>query len=62
VPTKVSTENGPIHKGDLTVTASLKGYALNGRSCRPDAECTNWRGDWTLASGTRTIEVPVALQ
>jgi hypothetical protein len=31
VPTKVSAENGPIHIGDLLVTASLPGHAMKAR-------------------------------
>jgi len=30
VPTKVSTENGPVAAGDLLVTSSLPGYAMKG--------------------------------
>jgi hypothetical protein len=30
IPTKVSTENGPIHRGDLLVTARTPGHAMRG--------------------------------
>lgn len=30
IPTKVSTENGAIHRGDLLVTASVPGHAMRG--------------------------------
>ena len=30
VPTKVSTENGPIERGDLLVSSTLPGYAMKG--------------------------------
>ena len=30
VPTKVSTENGPIERGDLLVASSTPGYAMKG--------------------------------
>ncbi|MBI4468923.1 MAG: hypothetical protein HY650_06350 [Acidobacteria bacterium] len=30
IPTKVSSENGPIHRGDLLVTSSLPGHAMRG--------------------------------
>jgi hypothetical protein len=30
IPTKVSTENGPIRRGDLLVTSSIAGYAMKG--------------------------------
>jgi len=30
IPTKVSAENGPIHRGDLLVTASVSGHAMRG--------------------------------
>ncbi|WP_041585985.1 hypothetical protein [Terriglobus saanensis] len=34
VPTKVSTENGPIKPGDLLVTSSKPGYAMKGTHTR----------------------------
>ena len=30
VPTKVSAENGTVHRGDLLVTSSTPGYAMKG--------------------------------
>lgn len=30
IPTKVTTENGPIHRGDLLVTSSTAGHAMRG--------------------------------
>lgn len=30
IPTKVTSENGPIHRGDLLVTSSLAGFAMKG--------------------------------
>lgn len=36
VPIKVSTENGPIHRGDVLVTASSTGYAMKYDSSKDD--------------------------
>lgn len=62
VPTKVSAENGPIHRGDLLVTASLPGYAMKGidRSRMMGAVIGKAMG--SLSSGTGIIEVLVSLQ
>lgn len=62
VPTKVSAENGPIHRGDLLVTASLEGYAMKGtdRSRMLGAVVGKAMGE--LQSGKGSIEVLVTLQ
>lgn len=62
VPTKVSAENGPVHRGDLLVTASAAGYAMKGtdRSRMVGAVVGKAMGD--LESGNGVIEVLVSLQ
>jgi hypothetical protein len=62
VPTKVTAENGAIHKGDLLVSSSLSGYAMKGtdRSRMLGAVIGKALGD--LESGTGVIEVLVTLQ
>jgi hypothetical protein len=62
VPTKVSTENGPINRGDLLVTSSTPGYAMKGtdRSLLTGAVIGKALG--SLDSGTGVIEVVVTLQ
>jgi hypothetical protein len=62
VPTKVSTENGPIHKGDLLVTSSTAGYAMKGtdRNRMLGAVIGKAMGD--LESGNGVVEVLVTLQ
>ena len=62
VPTKVSAENGPIHKGDLLVTASLEGYAMKGTDRSRMLGAVIGKAMGTLDSGTGTIEVLVTLQ
>jgi hypothetical protein len=62
VPTKVSAENGSIHRGDLLVTSSIAGHAMRGtdRSRMIGAVVGKALGD--LSSGTGVIEVAVSLQ
>lgn len=62
VPTKVSAENGPIHKGDLLVSSSIAGYAMKGtdRNRMLGAVIGKAMGD--LESGTGVIQVLVTLQ
>jgi Collagen triple helix repeat (20 copies)/TGF-beta propeptide len=62
VPTKVTAENGAIHKGDLLVTSSITGYAMKGtdRNRMLGAVIGKALGD--LDSGTGVIEVLVTLQ
>jgi hypothetical protein len=62
VPTKVSTENGPIHKGDLLVTASLRGYAMKGTDRSRMLGAVIGKAMGNLNSGTGVIEVLVTLQ
>jgi len=62
VPTKVSAENGPIHRGDLLVTASLSGYAMRGTDRSRMLGAVLGKAMGSLDSGTGVIEVPVTLQ
>jgi hypothetical protein len=62
VPTKVTTENGPIKVGDLLVASSTPGRAMKGtdRSLLTGAVLGKALGN--LGSGTGVIEVLVTLQ
>jgi len=62
VPTKVTTENGPIKVGDLLVASSTPGHAMKGtdRSLLTGAVIGKALG--SLDSGTGVIEVLVTLQ
>jgi hypothetical protein len=62
VPTKVSTENGAIHIGDLLVSSSTAGHAMKGtdRSLMMGAVIGKALG--TLDAGTGVIEVLISLQ
>ena len=62
VPTKVSTENGPIKRGDLLVTSATKGYAMKGTDTSRMLGAVIGKALGTLDSGNGTIEVLVALQ
>ena len=62
VPTKVSAENGPIHRGDLLVTASLAGYAMKGTDHNRMMGAVVGKAMGSLSSGRGVIEVLVSLQ
>lgn len=62
VPTKVSAENGPIHKGDLLVTSSLPGYAMKGTDHNRLVGAVIGKAMGSLDSGRGVIEVLVTLQ
>lgn len=62
VPTKVSTENGPIHDGDLLVSSSTPGYAMKGTSSRRLTGAVLGKALGTLESGKGIIEVLISLQ
>jgi hypothetical protein len=62
VPTKVSAENGPVHKGDLLVTSSTPGYAMKGTDRERMMGAVVGKALGSLASGTGVIEVLVTLQ
>ena len=62
VPTKVSAENGPIHRGDLLVSSSIPGYAMKGTDRNRMLGAVIGKAMGTLDSGTGVIEVVVTLQ
>jgi hypothetical protein len=62
VPTKVTTENGPIHKGDLLVTSSQMGYAMKGTDRSRMLGAVLGKAMGSLDAGTGVIEVLVTLQ
>jgi len=62
VPAKASAENGPIHKGDLLVTASAPGYAMKGTDRSRMLGAVIGKAMGSLDSGTGVIEVLVTLQ
>ena len=62
VPTKVTTENGPIRKGDLLVTSSRPGYAMKGTDRNRMLGAVIGKAMDTLDSGSGVIEVLVTLQ
>jgi hypothetical protein len=62
VPTKVTTENGPIRAGDLLVTSSTPGYAMKGIDRSQMIGSIVGKAMGSLASGNGTIEVLVSLQ
>lgn len=59
VPCKVTTENGPIHRGDLLVTSSLPGHAM--RADNPIPGTILGKALENLESGTGIILVLVSL-
>jgi hypothetical protein len=62
VPTKVSAENGPIHRGDLLVTSSQIGYAMKGTDRSRMLGAVIGKALDNLESGKGVIEVVVTLQ
>jgi hypothetical protein len=62
VPTKISTENGAIHRGDLLVTSSTAGYAMKGTDRSRMLGAVIGKAMGSLDSGTGVIEVLVTLQ
>ncbi len=62
VPTKVSTENGPIKIGDLLVTSSIPGFAMKGSDRGQMMGAIVGKALGPLDSGTGVIEVLVSLQ
>ncbi len=62
VPTKVSTENGPIKPGDLLVTSSTPGYAMKATDRSRMVGALIGKALDYLDSGTGLIEVGIALQ
>lgn len=62
VPTKVTAENGPIHRGDLLVTSTQPGYAMKGTDRIRMLGAVIGKAMGSLDSGTGVIEVLVTLQ
>ena len=62
VPTKVSTENGPIERGDLLVSASTPGYAMKGTSGSRMMGAVIGKALAPLKEGSGLIEVLISLQ
>ncbi|WP_213803756.1 hypothetical protein [Granulicella sp. dw_53] len=57
VPTKVSTENGPIKRGDLLVTSATEGYAMKGTDRGRMLGAIVGKALGSLDSGMGVIEV-----
>ena len=62
VPTKVSTENGPIKVGDLLVTSSTPGYAMKGTDRSQLTGAIVGKALGSLSNGHGVINVLVTLQ
>ena len=62
VPTKVTTENGPINRGDLLVTSSSIGYAMKGTDRSRLVGAVIGKAMGSLEAGTGMVEVLVTLQ
>jgi len=62
VPTKVTTENGPVHRGDLLVTSSTAGYAMKGTDRSRMLGAVIGKAMGSLETGTGVVEVLVTLQ
>jgi hypothetical protein len=62
VPTNVSAENGPIHRGDLLVSSSTIGYAMKGTDRSRMTGAVIGKALGNLESGKGVIEVVVTLQ
>ena len=61
VPCKVSAENGPLHRGDLLVTASTSGHAMRAGPNPPQGTVLG-KALGELSEGTGVIQVLVTLQ
>ncbi len=62
VPCKVTTENGPIHPGDLLVTSSTPGHAMKGTDRARMLGAVVGKALEPLSEGKGIIEVLVTLQ
>jgi len=62
VPTKVTTENGPIGRGDLLVSSSRPGYAMKGTDRDRLTGAVIGKALAPLKSGSGVIEVLISLQ
>jgi hypothetical protein len=61
-PTKVSTENGPIERGDLLVSSSTPGYAMKGTDPSRLTGAIIGKALAPLKSGSGVIEALITLQ
>lgn len=62
VPCKVSTENGPIRRGDLLVTSSTPGYAMRGTDRGQLPGAIVGKALQPLEMGKGTVEVLITLR
>jgi hypothetical protein len=62
VPCKVTTLNGPIHRGDLLVTSPLAGYAMKATDRQRMTGAILGKAMQELEENSGTIEVLVTLQ
>jgi hypothetical protein len=62
VPCHVTTENGPVHRGDLLVTSSRVGFAMRGTDRSKMQNAVVGKALQNLESDEGTIEVLVTLQ
>jgi hypothetical protein len=62
VPTRVTTENGPIQVGDLLVTSSRPGYAMRATNPRQMLGAVVGKAMEPLAAGSGSIKVLVILR
>jgi len=62
VPTRATTENGPIKAGDLLVTSSRPGYAMKGTNRARMLGAVVGKALEPLLSGRGLIQVLVTLQ
>ncbi|MCU1320807.1 MAG: hypothetical protein JWM43_456 [Acidobacteriaceae bacterium] len=62
VPTKVTSENGPIEVGDLLVSSSLPAHAMKGSDDSMKTGTVIGKALGSLSTGTGVIEVLVSLQ
>lgn len=62
VPTKVTAENGAIHRGDLLVSSAVPGYAMKGTDRSRMLGAVIGKAMGSLDSGQGVIEVLVTLQ
>jgi hypothetical protein len=61
IPVKATTENGPIHPGDLLVSSSVSGYAMRAPEM-PAPGTVIGKAMQTLESGRGTVEMLVMLR
>ncbi len=62
VPCRVSTENGPIRRGDLLVTSSTPGHAMRATDRSRITGAVVGKALQNIESGTGVIEILVSLQ